>query len=134
MDAPFSPQTAEFSFETNAAPIGGYVDSNLREMTAGQDAVLLQTMAWTDDFDDLPLAYEFGFTHGWHGVSSLDRSDVYAFFFARMISRYCLIQYVVERITRQTHQYLILRHAGVHWKQNPLLRLVVASGDEDAPA
>ena len=72
LDAPFSPQIAEFSFETNAAPVGGYVDSDLREMTAGRNAVLLQTMAWTDDFDDLPLAYEFGYTHGWHEVSSLD--------------------------------------------------------------
>lgn len=47
------------------------MDSDLREMTAGQNAVLLQTMAWTDDFDDLPLAYEFGYTHGWHDVSSI---------------------------------------------------------------
>ena len=47
------------------------MDSDLREMTAGQNAVLLQTMGWTDDFDDLPLAYEFGYTHGWHDVSSI---------------------------------------------------------------
>lgn len=68
---PFARQIVEFYFETNAAPLGGYVDSDLREMTAGQDAVLLQTMAWTDDFDDLPLAYKFGYTHGWHDVSSI---------------------------------------------------------------
>lgn len=64
---------AEFSFETNAAPVGGYVNSNLRQITAGQDEVLLQTMAWVDDVDDLPLTYEFGYAHGWHKVASVSR-------------------------------------------------------------
>ena len=64
---------AEFSFETNAAPVGGYVDADLLEITAGQDAVTLQTMAWIDDFDDLPMVYEFGYTHGWHQVASVSR-------------------------------------------------------------
>lgn len=58
---------------TNAAPIGGYVDSDLRQIVAGQDEVMLQTMAWTDDFEDLPMVYEFGYTHGWHEVLSLSR-------------------------------------------------------------
>lgn len=62
---------AEFSFETNAAPIGGFVDSDVRRITAGQDAVTLQTMGWIDDFDDLPVVYEFGYTHGWHEVLSV---------------------------------------------------------------
>lgn len=65
----FPHNIADFSFETNAAPVGEYVDSDLREITAGHDAVLLQTVTWTDDFDDLPLAYEFGLAHGWHEVS-----------------------------------------------------------------
>lgn len=64
---------AEFSFETNAAPVGGYVDSDLLKIFAGEDKVLLQTMAWTDDFDDLPMTYEFGFVHGWHEVLSVSR-------------------------------------------------------------
>ncbi len=35
--------------------------------------VLLQTMAWIDDFDDLPMEYEFGFLYGWHRLLSVDR-------------------------------------------------------------
>lgn len=73
--AEFSRRRAEYSFETNAAPVGGCVGSDLREMTAGQDAVLLQTMAWTDDFEDLPLAYEFGHAPGWVRVSSVPRCE-----------------------------------------------------------
>lgn len=57
---------AEFSFETNAAPVGGYVESDLLNIVAGEDTVLLQTMAWKDDFDDLPISFEFAFIHGWH--------------------------------------------------------------------
>lgn len=64
---------AEFSFETNAAPVGGYVDSNQQQITAGQDAVTLQATAWTDDIDDLPMVYEFGYAHGWHEVLSVSR-------------------------------------------------------------
>jgi len=30
-------------------------------------------MAWIDDFDDLPMEYEFGFAYGEHGVLSVDR-------------------------------------------------------------
>ncbi|CAM9572739.1 unnamed protein product [Scytosiphon promiscuus] len=41
-------------------------------MTSGEDAVLLQTMGWVDDFEDLPLAYEFGYAKGWHEVVSVD--------------------------------------------------------------
>eukprot|EP00903_Cladosiphon_okamuranus_P011441 g10779.t1 len=62
---------SEYSFETNTAPIGGYVDVDLRQITAGQDVVTLKTMAWIDDFDDLPMVYEFGYTHGWHEVLSV---------------------------------------------------------------
>lgn len=68
-----STQISEFFFETNAAPVGGYVDSDLRRMTAGQDKVVLQTMGWTDDIDDLPMVYEFGYTNGWHEVLSVSR-------------------------------------------------------------
>ncbi|CAM9207243.1 unnamed protein product, partial [Ectocarpus fasciculatus] len=55
---------AEFAFETNAPPVGGYVVSDILRMTSGEDKVLLETTGWTDDFDDLPVAYEFGYTHG----------------------------------------------------------------------
>ncbi|CAM9224561.1 unnamed protein product [Ectocarpus sp. 12 AP-2014] len=33
-------------------------------MTSGEDKALLQTAGWVDDFDDLPIAYEFGYAHG----------------------------------------------------------------------
>lgn len=33
----------------------------------------MQTMGWIDDFDDLPIAYEFGFIHGCHEVVPLFR-------------------------------------------------------------
>lgn len=64
---------AEFAFETNSAPIGGYADSNQRQVTSGRDMVLMQTMGWTDDFDDLPMTYQFGYTHGWQNVLSVSR-------------------------------------------------------------
>ena len=63
----------EFSFETNAPPVGGYVTSDMMRITGGQDAVTLQTLDWTDDFDDLPMAYEFGFTQGWREVLLVSR-------------------------------------------------------------
>lgn len=69
---PYS-DVSEFSFETNAAPVGGYVASDLLNMVAGEDTVLLQTMAWNDDVDDLPISYKFGFIHGWHHVLSVSR-------------------------------------------------------------
>lgn len=45
----------------------------MMRITAGQDAVTLQTVGWTDDVDDLPMAYEFGYTQGWHEVLSVSR-------------------------------------------------------------
>ncbi|CAM9387820.1 unnamed protein product [Ectocarpus sp. 12 AP-2014] len=62
---------SEFSFETNAAPVGGYVSSDLLQLYAGEDTVVLHTMGWTDDLEDLPMTYEFGYTHGWHEVRSV---------------------------------------------------------------
>lgn len=41
--------------------------------TAGEDTVLLTSTAWTDDFDDLPVSYEFGYVNGWHQVLSVTR-------------------------------------------------------------
>lgn len=66
---------AEYTFETNAAPVGGHVTSDLRLVTAGRDKVLLETMAWVDNFEDLPMAYEFGYVHGWEEVRSATRCD-----------------------------------------------------------
>lgn len=63
----------EFSFQTNAPPVGGYVSSNMMRITAGQDAVTLQTLGWTDNVEDLPMAYEFGYAQGWHEVLSVSR-------------------------------------------------------------
>ncbi|CAM9206786.1 unnamed protein product, partial [Ectocarpus fasciculatus] len=63
---------SEFSFETNAAPVGGHVSSDQLQVYAGEDAVMLQTKGWTDDFEDLPMTYEFGYSHGWHEVLSVN--------------------------------------------------------------
>ncbi len=69
----FADIDAEYSFETNAAPVRGYVNSNQRQITSGLDMVLMQTMGWTDDFDDLPMTYQFGYSHGWQDVLSVSR-------------------------------------------------------------
>lgn len=64
---------AEFAFETNAPPVGGYVISDILRMTSGEDKALLGSAGWTDDFDDLPMTYEFGYTHGRFEVLSVSR-------------------------------------------------------------
>ncbi|CAM9181833.1 unnamed protein product, partial [Ectocarpus sp. 8 AP-2014] len=63
---------SEISFETNAAPVGGYVSSDLLQVYAGENTVALHTVGWTDDFEDLPMIYEFGYTHGSHEVLSVN--------------------------------------------------------------
>lgn len=67
------PLRAEFSFETNAPPVGGYLVSDRLAVTAGVERVVLQSTAWTDDFEDLPVKYEFGYTNGWLDVFSVSR-------------------------------------------------------------
>ena len=42
-------------------------------MSAGEETVLLQSEAWIDDFDDLPMSYEFGLAYGRHEVLSVSR-------------------------------------------------------------
>ncbi|CAM9477456.1 unnamed protein product, partial [Ectocarpus sp. 8 AP-2014] len=54
------------------APVGGHASSDLLQVYAGEDAVMLQTKGWTDDFEDLPMTYEFGYSHGWHEVLSVN--------------------------------------------------------------
>ncbi|CAN0380730.1 unnamed protein product, partial [Laminaria digitata] len=54
-----SPSIPEFSFEANAPPVGGYVTSKQLTASAGEETVRLQSEAWIDDFDDLPMSYEF---------------------------------------------------------------------------
>ncbi|CAM9530425.1 unnamed protein product [Hapterophycus canaliculatus] len=41
-------------------------------MMSSQDEVLLHTVGWVDDFEDLPMAYEFGYVFGWHEVVSVN--------------------------------------------------------------
>lgn len=48
---------AEFSLETNAPPAGGHLESDLLSVTAGVDELLLLSLGWTDDVDDLPLTH-----------------------------------------------------------------------------
>lgn len=73
LSLPLSPSFAEFSFETNAPPVGGYLESDRLTATSGVDTVQLKSVAWTDDFDDLPMSYVFGYAHGWHEVLSTTR-------------------------------------------------------------
>lgn len=63
----------EFSFETNSPPVGGYLISDLLSATAGVDSVTLRSTSWTDDFDDLPVSYAFGYAHGWQDIASVAR-------------------------------------------------------------
>ncbi|CAM9100098.1 unnamed protein product [Ectocarpus sp. 8 AP-2014] len=62
---------AEFSFETNAPPSGGHLKSDRFSATAGVNPVVLQTLGWTDDIDDLPLTYTFGYIQGYHEVIAI---------------------------------------------------------------
>ena len=65
---------AEFSFATNAPPAGGHVESDLPSVTAAVDKVLLQSLGWTDDVDDLPLKHSFGFLYGYQEAFLAARS------------------------------------------------------------
>ncbi|CAM9396526.1 unnamed protein product [Ectocarpus sp. 4 AP-2014] len=67
---------AEFSFETNAPPAGGHVESNTSSATAGVDGVRLQSIGWTDDVDDLPFTHSFGFVHGYKQVATIASESV----------------------------------------------------------
>lgn len=64
---------SEFSFDTNSPPVGGYIITDLLSATAGVDSVTLQSTSWTDDFDDLPVSYAFGYAHGWKHIVSVTR-------------------------------------------------------------
>lgn len=69
----FVSMSPEFSFETNSPPVGGYLISDSLSATAGVDSVTLQSTSWTDDFDDLPVSYAFGYAHGWQEIVSATR-------------------------------------------------------------
>lgn len=71
----FHPTAVEFSFEANAPPMGGYVTSKQLTVSAGVDTVLLQSEAWIDNYDDLPMSYEFGLAYGTHDVLSISRCN-----------------------------------------------------------
>lgn len=64
---------AEFSFQTNAPPSGGHVESDHSAISAGIDTVLLHSVGWTDDVDDLPLTHSFGYVQGYHEVIDIAR-------------------------------------------------------------
>lgn len=74
-NAPNLGHRAEFSFETNSPPLGGYVISDHVSATAGMDIVSLGSAAWTDDVDDFPISYSFGYAHGSQAVSSVSRYE-----------------------------------------------------------
>ena len=67
------PTAVEFSFEVNAPPVGGYLLSEQLTVSAGVETVLLQSEAWIDDYDDLPMFYEFGLAYGTHDVFTMSR-------------------------------------------------------------
>ncbi|CAM9187348.1 unnamed protein product, partial [Hapterophycus canaliculatus] len=56
---------AEFTIETNAPPSGGHLQSDRLSVTAAVDPVLLRSLGWTDDVDDLPLTHSFGYVQGY---------------------------------------------------------------------
>ncbi|CAB1098624.1 unnamed protein product [Ectocarpus sp. CCAP 1310/34] len=67
---------AEYSFETNAPPAGGHVESNTSSANAGVDGVRLQSIGWTDGVDELPFTHSFGFVHGYQQVATIARYPV----------------------------------------------------------
>ncbi|CAN0410705.1 unnamed protein product, partial [Ectocarpus sp. 12 AP-2014] len=67
---------AEFSFETNAPPAGGHVESNTSSATAGVDGVRLQSIGWTDDVEDLPFTHSFGFVYGYQQEATIASESV----------------------------------------------------------
>lgn len=64
---------AEFSFETNASPSGGHLESDRLSATAGVDELRLQSLGWTDDVDDFPLTHSFGYLHGYQEQIAIGR-------------------------------------------------------------
>ena len=64
---------AEFSFETNASPSGGHLESDRLSATAGVDELRLQSLGWTDDVDDFPLTHSFGYLHGYQEYIAIGR-------------------------------------------------------------
>ncbi len=59
---------AEYTFETNSPPSGGYLAVDRSSVAAAVDNVLLQCVGWTDDVDDLPLTQSFGYMQGYQEV------------------------------------------------------------------
>lgn len=65
--------SAEFTIETNAPPLGGYITSDSSTLTAGKDRTTLHSKGWTDDYDDLPIMHSFGYVYGYRELISVAR-------------------------------------------------------------
>lgn len=49
------------------------MESDHSAISAGIDTVLLHSVGWTDDVDDLPLTHSFGYVQGYHEVIDIAR-------------------------------------------------------------
>ena len=79
---------AEFSFVTNAAPSGGHLESDRSSVTAAVDTILLHSVGWTDDVDDLPLTHAFGYMQGYQEVIASARC---ARLYERILVVFCFL-------------------------------------------
>ncbi|CAM9178019.1 unnamed protein product, partial [Sphacelaria rigidula] len=62
---------ADITIDTNAPPVGGYIACDRSSIVAGVDEVLLHSIGWTDDYEDLPIMHSFGYVHGYREVTSI---------------------------------------------------------------
>lgn len=67
---------AAASVRINAPPFAGYVDVTPKTGVASQTTYELTASDWTDDPDDLPLTYIFGYVSGTPNAAQLQPSDV----------------------------------------------------------
>lgn len=63
----------DITIDTNAPPVGGYIACDRSSIVAGVDEVLLHSIGWTDDYEDLPIMHSFGYVHGYREVTSIAR-------------------------------------------------------------
>ncbi|CAM9751965.1 unnamed protein product [Chrysoparadoxa australica] len=61
---------ASYSLVTNSPPSGGYLEilGGVTSVTALDDEITIVASLWSDDTEDMPLTYSFGYVHGLSGV------------------------------------------------------------------
>lgn len=55
---------AQISVLVNSAPFGGYIVASPTAGTAALDTFYIASLGWTDEVDDLPLAFGFSYANG----------------------------------------------------------------------